>query len=168
MTGGVVLFDKVEMRRKDRLVIDRAWIDEALRDGQVINIALASPGGDPYALPMGYGYGDGVIYIHGASKGLKNDIIAINSRVSFNVTVGVDLIRDQAGAKFSNKYRSVTGFGEIEEITELDEKNRALSVLMKQYKGPHDDITEERSKSVWVAKIVIKKITGKVSGYPKP
>jgi hypothetical protein len=56
----------------------------------------------------------------------------------------------------------------IEEITDLEGKNKALAILMRQYKGPHTDISEERSKSVWVARIVIKEMSGKISGYPKP
>ena len=162
------MLNKPEMRRKDKLVTDVAWMEEVLREGQVVTIALATPGGDPYALPIGYGYEDGALYFHGAAKGLKNDIIASNPRASFSVSAGVELIRDKSGENFTNKYRSVTGFGEIEEITGLAEKNRALAILMRQYEGPHEDISEERSKAVWVAKLTIKEMTGKVSGYPKP
>jgi nitroimidazol reductase NimA-like FMN-containing flavoprotein (pyridoxamine 5'-phosphate oxidase superfamily) len=59
-------------------------------------------------------------------------------------------------------------FTGIREITDLAEKNRALAILMRQYDGPHEDITEEYSKAVWVAKIDIREMTGKASGYPKP
>jgi nitroimidazol reductase NimA-like FMN-containing flavoprotein (pyridoxamine 5'-phosphate oxidase superfamily) len=157
-----------EMRRKDKLVTDVKWMEDVLREGRIAVIALAAPDGEPYALPIGYGYEDGVMYMHGAPAGLKRDIIAENPRASFNVSVGVELIRDKIGSEFNNKYRSVTGFGNIEEITELKEKNRALAILMRQYEGPHEDISEERSKHVWVAKLVIREMTGKVNGYPKP
>ncbi|MDR1510848.1 MAG: pyridoxamine 5'-phosphate oxidase family protein [Synergistaceae bacterium] len=157
-----------EMRRKDKLVADVGWIEDVLREGQIAFVALSTLNGDPYALPIGYGYEGGVMYFHGAAAGLKNDMIAENPRASFNVSVGVELVRDKSGAEFTNKYRSVTGFGDIEEITGLEEKNRALSILMRQYKGPHEDMTEERSKRVWVAKLVIREMTGKISGYPKP
>jgi len=158
------LLNKPEMRNKKKLVTDRTWMEEALREGQMICLALASPEGDPYVLPIGYGYEDGVIYIHGAAKGLKNDMIAANPRASFNVTLGAEVIRDAVGANFSSKYRSVTGFGEINEITDLAEKNRALAILMRQYDGPHEDLDEAGAKAVWVAKLVISEMTGKVSG----
>jgi nitroimidazol reductase NimA-like FMN-containing flavoprotein (pyridoxamine 5'-phosphate oxidase superfamily) len=160
--------EKPAMRRKDKLVTDRDWIEDVLREGQVINIALAALDGEPYALPTGYGYEDGAIYIHGAAKGYKNDLVSQNPRVSFNVAVGVELERGEKGRDYTNKYRSVTGFGTIREITDLAEKNRALAILMRQYGGPHEDIAGEYSKSVWVAKIDILEMTGKVSGYPKP
>lgn len=31
------------------------------------------------------------------------------------------------------KYKSVSGYGKARELTELDEKNRALQILMNQY-----------------------------------
>jgi len=158
---------KTEMRNKKKLVTDRAWMEEVLREGHMVFIALASPEGDPYALPIGYGYEDGVIYIHGATMGLKNDMIAANPRASFNVTVGAEVMRAEVGEDFSSRYRSVTGFGEMEEITGLAEKNRAFAILMRQYDGPHEDLDEERAKTVWVAKLVISEMTGKVSGYSK-
>jgi nitroimidazol reductase NimA-like FMN-containing flavoprotein (pyridoxamine 5'-phosphate oxidase superfamily) len=157
-----------KMRRKDKLVADMEWMEDVLKKGQVAVIALSTLDGEPYAFPTGYGYEDGAIYLHGSSVGLKNDVIAENPRASFNVSVEVELVRDKIGSDFNFKYRSVTGFGNIEEITDLEEKNRALAVLMSQYDGPHDDMTEEQSKRVWVAKLVINEMTGKSSGYPKP
>jgi nitroimidazol reductase NimA-like FMN-containing flavoprotein (pyridoxamine 5'-phosphate oxidase superfamily) len=156
------------MRRKDKLVTDRAWMEEVLREGRVAHIGMASPDGGPYVLPIGYGYEDGVIYLHGAKNGLKNDLAAANPRVSFNVAVGIELTRGREGENFSSRYRSVTGFGVIEEITDPAEMNRALAILMRQYRGPHTDISEEKSKTLWVARIVIREMTGKVSGYPNP
>jgi nitroimidazol reductase NimA-like FMN-containing flavoprotein (pyridoxamine 5'-phosphate oxidase superfamily) len=160
--------EKPAMRKKDKLVTDREWIEGVLKEGQVISIALAAPDGEPYALPMGYGYEDGAIYVHGAVRGYKNDLVSQNPKVSFNVTIGAEVVRNERGREFTQRYRSVTGFGTIHEITDLAEKNRALAALMRQYDAPHEDITEQYSKAVWVAKIDIREITGKMSGYPKP
>jgi nitroimidazol reductase NimA-like FMN-containing flavoprotein (pyridoxamine 5'-phosphate oxidase superfamily) len=159
---------KKEIRRKDKQVQDKSWIEDVLKRGQYLYLGLAAPDGDPYVVPLGYAYEDGAIYLHGAANGLKTDLIAANPRASFNVTLDIELVRDEKGSEFTNKYRSVTGFGDISAITALDEKNAALAILMKHYGGPHSDITEERSKSVWVAKISIRELTGKCSGYPKP
>ena len=155
--------NKPEMRNKKKLVTDKAWMEEVLREGKMLCLALAGLDGGPYALPMGYGYEDGVIYVHGAAKGLKNDMIAENPRASFNVTLGAEVVRADVGENFSSRYRSVTGFGEIKEITGLKEKNAALAILMRQYDGPHEDLDEARAKGVWVAKLAISEMTGKVS-----
>jgi nitroimidazol reductase NimA-like FMN-containing flavoprotein (pyridoxamine 5'-phosphate oxidase superfamily) len=156
------------MRRRDKEVIDRAWMDGVLTRGTVIYLGLASLDGSPYVVPMGYGYENGVIYLHGAMSGLKNEMIAANPKVSFNVSVDIALIKGKTGREFSYWYRSVTGFGEAREITDLSEKNEALSALMRHYDGPHDDLTASLKDSVWTAKILIKEIFGKSSYYPKP
>ncbi|MDR1916780.1 MAG: pyridoxamine 5'-phosphate oxidase family protein [Synergistaceae bacterium] len=158
-------FNDREMRRHDKRVQDKAWMEDVIRRGRVISIALCSLGGEPYVVPMGYGYEDGVIYLHGAGSGLKNDLIAENPRVSFNVYVDAELFRHEIGSKFSMKYRSVTGFGDISEIMELSLKNYALAMIMRQYDGPHDDLTEENHSRVWVGKIDIREMSGKESGY---
>ena len=144
---------KKEMRRNDKQVQDKSWIEDVLKRGKYLYLGLATPDGDPYVVPLGYAYEDGTIYLHGAANGLKTDIIESNARASFNVTLDIELVRDEKGSEFTNKYRSVTGFGDVSAITALDEKNAALAILMRNFGGPHSDVTEEMSKSVWVAKI---------------
>lgn len=159
---------KRPMRRKDKGVADLKWMEGILRKGQTIHLGLASLDGEPYVVPMGYGFGDGAIYIHGARAGLKNELIEANPRVSFNVSLDVELVSDTVGAEFSMKYKSVSGRGSARALTELDEKNRALQIIMNQYDGPHTDLTEKNKDSVWVVRIDIEHMSGKISGYPKP
>lgn len=159
---------KRSMRRKNKEVTDLKWMEGILRKGQVIHLGLASPDGTPYVVPMGYGFGDGAVYIHGARAGLKNELIAVNPRVSFNVSLDVELVSEAVGADFSMKYKSVSGCGNARELTALDEKNRALQIIMNQYDGPHNDLTENNKDSVWVVRIEIEHMSGKISGYPKP
>jgi nitroimidazol reductase NimA-like FMN-containing flavoprotein (pyridoxamine 5'-phosphate oxidase superfamily) len=159
------------MRRKDKLVQDKRWIDDVLNRGQYLVLGLATPDGEPYVVPVGYAYEacqNGVIFLHGAALGLKNDLIAANPRVSFNVTLDSELVRDEMGSEFTFKYRSVTGFGDAIVIQDTAEKNAALAALMKRYDGPHADLTHEKGLSVWVVKILIRQITGKCGNYPKP
>lgn len=157
-----------EMKRGDKEVKSREWMEDVLKHGQIIYIALSTMDGEPYVLPLGYGYEDGVIYLHGGNRGQKKDMAAQNPKVSFNVSIDTEVMRSSVGANFSMKYKSVTGFGRIVELTTLDEKNKALEILMKQYDGPHTDLTESNMNSVWVVKIDIDHMTGKISGYPKP
>ncbi|MDR3265226.1 MAG: pyridoxamine 5'-phosphate oxidase family protein, partial [Synergistaceae bacterium] len=132
-----------EMRRKDREVTDREWMEEILKRGQVVHIGLADGDGQPYVVALGYGYRDGVIYLHGAPAGRKNDILAVNPRACFQVEVDVEVLRASTGVQFSMKYRSVAGFGRIQTLTDPAEKDGALKILMDQYDGPHDDLGEK-------------------------
>jgi nitroimidazol reductase NimA-like FMN-containing flavoprotein (pyridoxamine 5'-phosphate oxidase superfamily) len=153
-----------EMRRKNKQVTDPEWIERVLKRGQVLHLGLAGEDGWPYVVPMGYGYEDGVIHIHGAPEGHKNDILAVNPRVCFQITLDAELVTSEIGSNFTMKYRSVTGFGHLRTLTELDEKNAALRILMDHYGGPHADL-EKNHERVWVARLDIVSMTGKNSVY---
>ena len=159
--------EKYHMRRKEREITDRTWLEEVLNRGQMIHIGLAGEDGWPYVVPMGYGYADGVIYLHGAPVGKKNDMIAANPKACFQVSLDVEVLRAEAGSGFSMKYRSVTGYGLIRTLTTLDEKNRALKILMDHYDGPHTDLVNNDAR-LWVARLDIEHMMGKCGNYPRP
>ncbi|GHV30354.1 MFS transporter [Synergistales bacterium] len=155
-----------EMRRKDRLVTDRGWIDEILKRGTYLNLGLAASDGWPYIVPICYGYRDNVIYLHGAAKGMKTDILAENRRACFQITDASEVVRNPMPAEFSMKYRSVTGFGIVSAITDAQEKTDALNVIMDQYEGPHIEVKMVEKMGVWVARLDIESVTGKNNNYP--
>ena len=157
-----------EMRLKKKEVTDRKWMEDILKRGRYMHLGMADAAGSPYVVPIGYGYGDGAIYIHGASEGRKNDILAVNPRVCFQVTLDAEVVPNDIAAKFSMKYRSVTGFGTVRSLTDPRERNAALKILMDHYSGPHTDFPEdsEMHKKLWVARLDIDGMTGKKSVYP--
>ncbi|MDR1730890.1 MAG: pyridoxamine 5'-phosphate oxidase family protein [Synergistaceae bacterium] len=156
------------MRRKDREVTDRTWMEEILKRGQVVHIAMTDPEGHPYMVTMGYGYRDGALYLHGAREGRKNDILAVHPEVCFQVVLDVEVLRAPTGVEFSMKYRSVTGFGRIHTLTNSSEKNEALAILMQQYEGPHENLDEKALARVWTARLDIDNMTGKCANYSEP
>jgi nitroimidazol reductase NimA-like FMN-containing flavoprotein (pyridoxamine 5'-phosphate oxidase superfamily) len=153
------------MRRKDKEVTDPAWMEEILRRGRMLHLGLAGEDGWPYVTPLCYGYKDRTLYLHGSPLGLKTDILAVNPRACFQVTLDAEVVRSEVGANFTMKYRSVTGFGQVQTLTGLDEKNAALDILMDHYEGPHFALGENHGK-VWVARLGIESMTGKRSVYP--
>ena len=155
-----------EMKRKDREVTDHKWIESVLNRGVILHLGLAGEDGQPYVVPLGYGYRDNVIYLHGAVQGRKNDLADANPKVCFQVTLDAELVPKETGAGFTMKYRSVTGFGRIRSLTDLNEKNTALQILMDHYNGPHQDLNETNHANVWVARIDIDSMTGKNNLYP--
>ena len=58
------------MRRKDREITDRAEIEAILNEAMVCRIGLADDG-EPYVVPVSFGYEDGSVYIHSAPEGKK-------------------------------------------------------------------------------------------------
>ena len=157
-----------EMRRKDKEVTDRQWMEEILKRGRMMHLGMAGADGWPYVVPIGYGYKDNALYMHGASEGRKNDILAVNPRVCFQVTLDAEVLLNEVAAKSTMKYRSVTGFGIVRSLTDPRERNAALKILMDHYGGVHTDIPEgsEMHKRLWVARLDIESMTGKKSVYP--
>ncbi|MDR1649271.1 MAG: pyridoxamine 5'-phosphate oxidase family protein, partial [Synergistaceae bacterium] len=115
-----------------------------------------------------YGYRDGALYFHGAPAGLKADLLAASPKACFQVTEGAETVSAEKAEAFTMKYRSVTGFGIVHTLTDIDEKNAGLNILMDQYEGPHTDLRENprMAAAVWVARLDIEYMTGKNNGYP--
>jgi len=158
------MMEHMEVRRKDKEVTDPKWMEDILRRGRVLHLGLAGEDGWPYVVTMSYGYRDGAIYLHGAPVGRKNEILAVNPRVCFQVVLDADVAPNEIAAKFSMKYRSVAGFGRLITLTDPGERRKALNILMDQYAGPHVDVKDVNEK-VWVARIDVEKMTGKRSVY---
>ena len=156
--------DRKEVRRKDKEAADPKWMEDILKRGRVLHLGLAGEDGWPYVVTMSYGYRDGVIYLHGAPVGRKNDILAANPRVCFQVALDVDVATSETAAGFTMKYRSVTCFGRLKTLTDPNERLKALNILMDQYEGPHVDVKDVNDK-VWVARIDVENMTGKRSVY---
>lgn len=152
------------MRRTDREVTDRKWQEQVLHDARVLELGMIDPEGRPYVAPLGFGYEDGTIYLHGAPEGRKNDSLAANPYVCFQVCIPGDAVASPGGKSFTMEYRSVTGFGKVTALTGLEEKNRALEILMRHYDFPHTPVDE--SRKVWVARLDIESMTGKANPAP--
>jgi nitroimidazol reductase NimA-like FMN-containing flavoprotein (pyridoxamine 5'-phosphate oxidase superfamily) len=79
------------MRRADRLVTDRAAIDEVLRRADVLHLAMTGAEG-PYVVPVNFGYDGEHIWIHCAEEGRKLDLLAADPRVCFEACVDVRIV----------------------------------------------------------------------------
>jgi nitroimidazol reductase NimA-like FMN-containing flavoprotein (pyridoxamine 5'-phosphate oxidase superfamily) len=157
-----------EMRRKDRLVTDKSWMEGVLRRGKALHLGLNGLDGWPYVVALCYGYRDGALYFHGAPVGLKADLLAANPKACFQVTERAEVVTAEKAEAFTMKYSSVTGFGVVRTLTATDEKSEGLNILMDQYEGPPIDLREHprMDAAVWVARLDIEYMTGKNNGYP--
>jgi hypothetical protein len=160
------------MRRRDKEMDDRAWIDGVIRDCQVCRMALAR-GDEPYLVPVSFGYDGAAIYLHTATAGgLKIDFFTANPAVCFEFERGVELrTHPDTPCRWTLAYESVIGRGRLSESTEPGDKARALDEIMRHYSGrswPFDPAELARVRT-W--KIDIVSLTGKKSpahGKPVP
>lgn len=156
------------MRRKDKEVTSRIWMEEVLQKAEWLELGLAGSDGWPYVVPLNFGYEDGYLVLHGAALGKKAAMLAENPRVCFQVAVDTEVIRNEDNpAEFSMKYRSVTGFGLAQFLESVNDKREALKTLMRHYQGPLEPMPDTALERTMVIKVEISDMTGKISGYPK-
>ena len=159
---------KVPMRKKDREITDPAEIEQILKRGEIINVAMCQ-GDQPYVLPFNYGFLNGIIYIHSATKGFKLEVLAQNPKVSFNITTDVQMLPADKPQDCSVAYSSVVGFGRVRIVDDPVEKLAALEAVMVQY-YPKNDAWQYPEKvvaacTVWC--IEIDHLTGKRKRHPQ-
>lgn len=93
-------------------------IEALLASSIVGRIACNAAGERPYLVPLAYAYdGESVYAVSG--PGRKIDLMRADSRVSFEV--------DRVEA--SDRWQSVVGEGEFEEVTDADEIQMAVGLL---------------------------------------
>ncbi len=153
------------MRRKNQEITDKNIIEEILLNSSVCRIAMVDDN-LPYIVPLNYGYKNNVIYFHSASEGKKVELLKKNGKVCFEIEDKVEIIKDDKPCKWSTKYRSVIGYGEISFINDYEEKKKALDIIMI-----HNGLTELKSydenqvKSISILKLNITELTAKQSNH---
>jgi RimJ/RimL family protein N-acetyltransferase/nitroimidazol reductase NimA-like FMN-containing flavoprotein (pyridoxamine 5'-phosphate oxidase superfamily) len=151
------------MRKTNQEIRDKLIIEEVLAQSTICRIAMIDKG-EPYLLPFNYGYKDKCIYIHSASSGRKIDVLRAHPRVCFEVEQKADLIKGPRACDWSTLYRSVIGYGEIEIITEFDQKREGLEIIMTQHGASGlTDFKVKNVESVVILKLTIDSLSGKQS-----
>ncbi|NVO67485.1 pyridoxamine 5'-phosphate oxidase family protein [Methanofollis tationis] len=149
------------MRRNDREITDRAWMEAVLNDAVYATFALCD-GDEPYAVPLNFAYLDGALYVHSAREGRKVNVMRKNSSVGFSVVVGVDITSDEAPCAWDMRYRSVNGVGTAEAVEDPAEKAWALNLIAAKYSRTGCNVfTEKQLAAVAVFRIRVRSLAGK-------
>lgn len=152
------------MRRKDREITEVSEILAVMEQCDVCRLALNTPDGYPYILPLSFGMrvenGMPVLYFHSALEGTKRELMARDPRASFEMDCGHRLVTDEVHGECTMEYRSVIGRGRLELVPEAG-KLEALRLLMAHYhKGDFPFGTAAVPRTL-VYKLVVSEFTGK-------
>ena len=148
------------MRRKDHEITDRAEIEGIIREAMVCRIGLADSG-EPYVVPLSFGYEGGSVYIHSAREGKKIEILAKNPRCCFEADICDRLVKGDKPCSWGMRYRSVIGYGRAAILTDPEEKRHGLTIIMQHYGGGAHDFSDRDLGSVTVIRIMLDALTGK-------
>lgn len=153
------------MRRNDKEITDQKTMDEIMKKAQVCRLGVSYES-MAYIIPMSFAYADQVLYFHSGAAGLKLMILKENPKACFEVEIDTKVIPSEHGCNWSMRYQSIIGFGEVIFIEDLDEKRKALKMIMQQYGGDELKMVEDAKLSgITIFKLVVSTMTGRKSGY---
>lgn len=152
------------MTRRELEVKEPEQILDILNRSKVLHLGLVDEG-MPYIVPMNYGYemvdGKLTIYLHGAAKGYKLDVIRKNPVCCFEMECGVEPFEGKVACQYGVSYYSLMGRGQAVIVENTDEKIKALTLLMKTQTGKDFAFNERLVSIVSVIRLDIDVYTAK-------
>jgi len=160
------------MTRRERQVTDPAEINKILDTCQILHLGLTD-GDQPYVVPMNYGYEfvdeNLVVYLHGARRGYKLDLMRANPKVFLEMECGVEPFEGDVACRYGTAYESLMGRGLATIVDDPAEKIHALEVLMKTQTGKDFTGTfdEKLAAVVSIIRIDVSEYTAKRRPLPQ-
>ena len=157
------------MTRRERQIFDIDKILEILKKSKVVHIGMVD-GDEPYVVPMNYGYTYEneklTLWLHGATTGRKLDVIRKNPKVFFEMECDLIPFEGDVACKYGLSYSSLMGKGVATIIEDSEEKQKALSLLMKTQVDMDFRFNEKLASVVGIIKIEVSEFTAKHRPLP--
>ena len=157
------------MRRRDREITDETIMRNILDRAQVLHLAMSDEG-QPYVVPMNYGYvlekGRLTFYLHGATEGYKYEVLRKNPRISFSLECDVKPFSGKVACQYGVTYSCIMGKGNAAIVEDVEEKERALTILMKTQTGKDFEFNEKLVSIVNVIRLDITEFSAKRRPLP--
>ncbi|MRH86934.1 pyridoxamine 5'-phosphate oxidase family protein [Nocardia sp. SYP-A9097] len=140
-------------RSKERGATDRVELDAVLDAGLLCHLGVIL-GGSPVVIPTTYGREGDTLYLHG-STGAGNLRAAMTGDVSVAVTHLDGIVYARSAMHFSMNYRSAVIHARPMELTDPDERMRALRVIVEHVAPGSWDTVRPPSKKEMAATTVL-------------
>ncbi|MCK9218604.1 MAG: pyridoxamine 5'-phosphate oxidase family protein [Bacteroidales bacterium] len=152
---------------RSHTITDQKEMEEIIGQCQWCHVAMTSTDGDPYVIPMNFGFRDGTIFIHGSRKGKKIDILEQHPSVCIHFSTGHQLRyqNEQVACSWSMKYRSILCYGKVEFLTSPEEKIDAMSLIMTKFTNREFKFNAPSIREVNVMRIKVERFEGRIYGY---
>jgi nitroimidazol reductase NimA-like FMN-containing flavoprotein (pyridoxamine 5'-phosphate oxidase superfamily) len=116
-------------RIPSRGTYDRAAVHAILDEALVCHLGVAIDG-QPFVIPTAFARDGEALYVHGAAAGRTLKALAAGAPACVTVTLVDGLVLGRSAFHHSMNYRSVVVLGGARELTDRDEKARALGFLV--------------------------------------
>ena len=158
------------MTKRERQITDPDRIRHILDAGKVLHLGLAVDN-EPYVVPMNYGYtfedDKLVLYLHSAVRGKKLDMIQANPRVFFEIDCDLLPFEGAVPCQYGLSYSSIMGRGNARIVEDVEEKKRAMSLLMKTQTEKDFSFEDRLVSIVAVIRIDVSEYTAKHRPLPE-
>ncbi len=155
--------------RREYEITDLQQIDAILAKAKIIHIGMVDDG-YPYVVPMNYGYtfenGKLTFYLHGAKTGKKLDVLRQNPNIFFSIESDTQSFEGSIACRYGMAYNSVLGKGVATLVEDVEDKKRALTILMKSQTGKDFEITDKMVSIVSIIRIDVEEYTAKSRPAP--
>lgn len=153
---------------KARVITDKSLTEAVISSCDVCVVGMVDKENLPYTIPLNFGYHDGVLYLHTGPSGRKVEVLKNNPKVCIVMSTDHKMYHqsEEVACSYGMRYKSVMIKGEVEFITDMDEKINALNIVMKNYSPKTDfQYSEPALKNVNVMRVVPASIECKFFGY---
>ena len=158
------------MTKRERQITDPQQIEAILGTSRVLHLGLAVDN-EPYVVPLNYGYtmedGKLVIYLHSALRGKKLDMIRANPRVFFEMDCDRVPFEGVMPCQYGMGYSSIMGRGQAHIVEDVEEKKKAMTILMKTQTGKDFTFEDRLVSMVAVVRIDVAEYTAKHRPLPE-
>ena len=158
------------MTKRERQIFDPAQIKAILDTAKVLHLGLAVDN-MPYVVPMNYGYsmeeGQLTIYLHSAVRGKKLDMIRANPNVFFEMDCDRIPFEGEMPCQYGLAYSSIMGRGVATIVEDVEEKKKAMSLLMKTQTEKDFEFQDRLVSAVAVIRIDVSEYTAKKRPIPE-
>jgi len=158
------------MTKRERQITDPERIREILDRSKILHLGLAVDN-EPYVVPMNYGYtmedGKPVLYLHSALRGKKLDMLRANPNVFFEMECDLTPFESKVPCQYGLAYSSLMGRGRASIVEDVEEKKRAMTLLMKTQTGKDFTFQDRLVSIVAVIRIDVSEYTAKHRPIPE-
>jgi len=150
-------------RRPEKAMASEADLLEVILGQKHMTLALCRSN-EPYLATVNYGYdpAERCFYFHCAARGKKVDFLRANPTVWGQVLDD----RGYLPGRCDHTYRTVQFRGQAEFVEDLDDKRRALTLMIERLEPDPEPVkarllAEERVRQVTIVRVRVLEMTGK-------
>lgn len=120
------------IRYKQRICEDPEQINEFLKCARTGILGIQGEE-YPYCVPVNYVWSGGNIYFHGMGSGRKNELLAMNPRISFTVYEEYGTVKDPMPCHADTSYMSVMLFGTVKKMEDFTACGEVLTAIVEKF-----------------------------------